>query len=120
MLGAEAKVHPELKQIVIEATQALARLDAQRLEDLALCCQNLNRALSESDRDESVYERSNSLRAEVARQAREATGEMAVFSQVLAATRANLKVIAHIRSGETETFNYGEREPGWGWLEGNK
>jgi len=117
MLNIDAFVHTELKVIVSEATDALARLDADRLEDLALCCRNLNRALSESSTDESSYERSLALRAEIARQAREATGAMAQFSQVLSATRANLKVIAHIRTASPELLSYGDREAGWMWME---
>ena len=31
--------HPELKELVVEASRALARLDADRLEELALSCQ---------------------------------------------------------------------------------
>jgi hypothetical protein len=38
-----------LKDLVIEASRALARLDADRLEELALSCQALNRDLVRSD-----------------------------------------------------------------------
>ena len=37
--------YPELKELVAEASRALAQLDAGRLEELALSCQALNRDL---------------------------------------------------------------------------
>jgi hypothetical protein len=40
---------PKLKELVVEASRALARLDADRLEELALSCQALNRELVRSD-----------------------------------------------------------------------
>ena len=44
MLGTEMRrINPELKQLVGEASRALASLDADRLEELALSCQALNR-----------------------------------------------------------------------------
>src|ERR1039458_6427376 len=69
--------HPELKELVVEASRALARLDADRLEELALSCQALNRALVPANAEESAV---------LASQAREAAGEMAVFARVLEAT----------------------------------
>jgi hypothetical protein len=81
-LGAR-RVDPELKQIVFEASRALAQLDAERLEELARACQALNRDHLE--------------RAERARQVREAAGGMAVFARVLDATRGNLQVIERLR-----------------------
>ncbi|HEY3703673.1 MAG TPA: hypothetical protein VGL22_01340 [Terracidiphilus sp.] len=74
---------PELKQIVWEASRALALLDAERLEELARACQALNRDHVE--------------RAEAAHQARDAAGQMAVFARVLDATRANLTVMNRLR-----------------------
>jgi hypothetical protein len=75
---------PELKQIVSEASRALAQLDAERLEELARACQALNRGCVEG--------------AAAARQARDAAGEMAVFARVLDATRANLTVMNRLRA----------------------
>jgi len=74
---------PELKQIVREASRALARLDADRLEELARSCEALNGA--------------QLGRADLARQARDAAGEMAVLARVLDATRANLDVMRRLR-----------------------
>jgi hypothetical protein len=74
---------PELKQIVSEASRALALLDADRLEELARACQALNRDHLD--------------RAERARDARDAAGGMAVLARVLDATRSNLKVMHRLR-----------------------
>ena len=79
---------PELKQLVMEASRALALLDAGRLEELALSCQALNRDLGTSGRAD---------RPRMARQAREAAAEMAVLGRVLEATRGNLEVMNRLR-----------------------
>ena len=44
--------HPGLKELVVEASRALARLDAGRLEELALSCQALTRDLARANRVE--------------------------------------------------------------------
>ncbi|HEX4030893.1 MAG TPA: hypothetical protein VHX20_11050 [Terracidiphilus sp.] len=92
---------PQLKQLVAEASHALATLDADRLEELALSCQALNRDLAPGDAAE---------RASLARQAREAVDDMAVFGRVLAATRANLKVLRRLRALREGCFDYGSSE----------
>ena len=81
------RCNPQLRELVVEASLALARLDAERLEELALSCQALNRDLAGRARRERDIER----------QAREASGEMAVFGRVLDATRANLEVMNRLR-----------------------
>ncbi len=98
--------HPELKQLVSEASRALATLDANRLEELALSCQALNRDLALKTTAE---------RAALARQAREAAGDMAVFGRVLEATRANLRVMRRLRQlregrFDENRFVYGDAE----------
>jgi hypothetical protein len=103
----EHRVHPELKELVAEASRALACLDADRLEELALCCQALNRDRTPEDSVE---------RRELARQAREATGDMAIFARVLEATRANLNVMNRLRELCGGRLEYGER--GWARREG--
>ena len=88
--------HPKLKELVVEASRALSRLDADRLEELALSCQALNRALVQEDAD---------VRAALAAEAKDATGDMAVFARVLEATRANLNVmsrLSELRAGRLE------------------
>ena len=47
MQDSEARpANPELKELVVEASHALARLDAARLEELVLSCQALTRTLN--------------------------------------------------------------------------
>ena len=101
----ERRGHPKLKELVGEATRALSRLDATRLEELALSCQALNRALT----DESAE-----ARAVMVFEAKEATGDMAVFARVLEATRANLNVMSRLRELRAGRLEYGDICPGSG------
>jgi hypothetical protein len=101
----ERPVHPELRELVVEASRALARLDAGRLEELALSCQALNRDLAPTNAEE---------RAVLARQAHEASRDMAVFARVLEATRANLEVMNHLRQLRAGRLEYSEFQMG-GW-----
>ena len=78
----------ELREMVVEASLALARLDADRLEELAIFCAALNRDPAGLRIPE---------RQEINRQARDASDEMAVFARVLEATRANLDVMNRLR-----------------------
>ena len=95
----ERSSSPELQQMVIRASRALAVLDADRLEELALCCQALNRDV-EICRSE--------INPEIARQARAAAGEMAVFARVLDATRTNLNVMNRLRELRQSVLEYGQ------------
>lgn len=106
-LGA-LREQPELKELVVEASQALARLDAARLEELALSCQALNRELSAAGAEE---------RARLGRQAREAAGEMAVFARVLDVTRGNLNVMNRLRQLRAGRLEYSEPQAR-GWCSG--
>jgi hypothetical protein len=92
--------YPELRELVVEASRALARLDADRLEELALSCQALNRDL----KPESQTEREG-----LARQSREAAGDMATFARVLEATGANLNVMNRLRELRAGRLEYGQR-----------
>lgn len=94
-------VNPEFKELVAEASRALARLDAPRLEELALSCQALNRELAPFEVEE---------KRGLARQAREATADMAVFARVLEATRANLRVMNRLRELRVGRLEYSERQ----------
>ena len=99
------RAHPELKKLVAEASRALACLDADRLEELALSCQALNRDWTPDDAQQ---------RAELARQAREASGDMAVFSRVIEATSANLQVMNRLRDLRSGRLEYSEVQArGW-------
>jgi len=96
-----------LKELVVEASRALATLDAARLEELALCCQALNRDLETAD---------SSWRAEIALQSAEAQRDMAIFARVLEATQANLAVVNRIRALRTgRLIAYTEREARSPW-----
>ncbi len=101
----------ELKQLVAEASQALARLDAGRLEELALSCQALNRDLALAGLDD---------RALLAREAREAAGEMEIFARVLAVTRGNLQVMNRLRELRGGPLEYSEPSAAadYGWARG--
>lgn len=101
-LAGKGRSHPVLRQVVVEASQALARLDADRLEELALSCQALNRGLNLQNAAE---------RNRLTRQAREAAPEMAVFARVLEATRANLNVMHRLREIREGRLEYGQTTP---------
>ena len=93
--------HPELKEMIAEASRALARLDADRLEELSLSCQALNRDLTAVSAEN---------RKILARQAREAAGDMATFARVLEATRANLNVMNRLREIRAGRLEYCQRQ----------
>jgi len=83
---------PEFKQMIAEASRALSCLDAERLEELAACCQALNRHLPP--------------RTELARQTREAAPAMETFARVLEATQSNLSVMRRLRELRQGTAVY--------------
>lgn len=93
--------NPELKELVVEASRALARLDAPRLEELALSCEALNRAPDSMDAGE---------KSDLARQAREAAPDMVVLGRVLAVTRANQNVMRRLREMRERRLEYSERQ----------
>lgn len=93
----KSRLHPELRELVVEASLALARLDAERLEELALSCQALNC-------DPAVV--SHERRAGLLRQARDASPEMAVFERVVDATRGNLEVMKRVRNRRADQLEY--------------
>lgn len=95
--AAKRSIAPGLRLLVQEAARALARLDADRLEELATICAALERDLRIADAVE---------RAEFARQARQAAGDMAVFGRVLDATRSNLEVMRRLRDLRQGAIEY--------------
>jgi hypothetical protein len=99
-------VDPGLKALVAEASQALARMDRARLEELAGACQALNRYLEPA----CLQSLSREERAALAEEARQARGEMAVFARVLEATRANLQVMHRLRELRMKPIVYSEPE----------
>jgi len=99
MQSGECQGNPSLRAIVAEASQALALLDTQRLEELALSCQALNRTLTAGDVDSGT-------RRDLARQASEASADMAVLGRVLDATRANVNVMKRLHEMHSEQLEY--------------
>jgi hypothetical protein len=77
----------------------LSRLDADRMEELALSCQALNHALVHEDAK---------AHAALAAEVKDATGDMAVFARVLEATRANLNVMNRLRELHAGQLEYRE------------
>jgi hypothetical protein len=102
----ERRERQGLKELIMEASQSLARLDADRLEELALSCQALNRDLPPVGSGDRI---------DLASQVREAAGEMAVFARVLEATRANLNVMNRLRELRAGRLEYRE-PPAQGWV----
>jgi hypothetical protein len=92
---------PEIKTLVVEASRALSALDALRLEDLARRCEALHRRRHKKNAGD---------REELARQAKEAANDLAVFARVLEATRANLNVMNRLREMRTGQLEYSERQ----------
>ena len=93
------QAHTELKDLIVEASQALARLDGARLNELAQSCEALNKDIEPMGTEE---------KRELARQAREAKADMAVFARVLEATRSNIKVMQRLRDLRAGRLEYSE------------
>ncbi len=77
-----------LKELAEEASQALGRLDVERLEDLAISCHALNRCLTAGNGLEPAAQ---------SREAGEAACAMAMFARVIEATRANISLLNRIK-----------------------
>jgi len=109
----EHRVYPSLKEMVAEASRALALLDADRLEELAHSCQALNRDLARTSGQADALER-----GKLTAQAHEAKKEMAVFARVLDASRANLTVLNRLRDVRVDRLEYREGQVrGWAGTE---
>ena len=94
-----------LHQIIVEATQALSRRDADRLEEIAFSCQPLNRELLQADIESRCHLQS---------EARAATQEMAIFARVLEMTQANASVLNRGREARATGIGY-LQGPGSSW-----
>jgi hypothetical protein len=92
------RAYPELRELMVEASRALACLDAERLEELALCCRALNRDGPPTGEKE---------RLALSRQAREGKQDLAVLGRVLEVTRANLNVMRRLRDLRLGLLEYG-------------
>ena len=95
----QSRVGPALKDMIVEASRALAQLDADRLEALAFSCQVLNRDLK----------RDSVERKALFSEARSGVVEMGAFASVLDATKANLQVMNRARKLRGELPQYGPR-----------
>ncbi len=103
----------DLRAVVVEASQALALLDADRLEELALACQALNQTRPSEDIPNSSNDQALASQA-LASQARRAAGDMKTFGKVLDATRANLVVMRRQRQLKEGKIEYSEAQArGW-------
>jgi hypothetical protein len=87
-------VRPELKMLVVEAAQSLAKLDAERLEELALSCMALNCDQPLADQQLTLCE------------LHEAKRDMAVLSKVLEVTRTNLSVMNRLSELHANRMEY--------------
>ncbi len=96
-----SRAHPELKDVLAEASQALARLDADRLEEMVHGCQALGRELETAGPEK---------RAALARQSAEATKDLAILARVIEATRANLNVMNRLRELRGDRLEYKEAQ----------
>jgi len=101
-----------LRALVQEATASLIAMDAEKLEDLALCCADLNRELRQSGQG------SDAALAE-----RETRRDIDLLRRVLYETRANLLVISrlhaiHIRGAGID--NAGRPPEYGGWNRGGR
>jgi hypothetical protein len=105
----------EMKELVREASAALARLDAERLEELARCCQALNRDLRKRSGVQGPREPGAQLGAALVAQVREAAGEFVVFTRVLEATRVNLEVMMRLKAFQQEQLEYGGQARAHHW-----
>src|ERR1022692_2216946 len=107
MRHTESSLHPALRSIVVEATEALARLDAERLEELVLSCQKLNREFSPHSEAYNAASASSLLAQGIPPSQSQldqsqmrihllpnTSPEMAIFSRLLGLTRENLAVLA--------------------------
>jgi hypothetical protein len=87
-----------LKNMLVEASVALAHLDANRLEEMALSCAALIRDMDQ-------------VRCNAKNQCESGSGdalqEMAILARVLEATRTNLKVMRRLREVRAAQLEYG-------------
>jgi hypothetical protein len=93
--------HPEFceqKSLIVEAAGALARLDADRLEEMALSCEALNRrpVPAGSSWSEAATPVLNDLRREIA-----------ILARVLEATRVNMNVLRRLGRSRLTAIEYG-------------
>ena len=80
------------QELLQEATDALVRMDADRLEELVRCCEDLNRQQRTPQRLATTGRGSH----RTAEQMRQERASLAVMGRLLEETRANLRVLTHL------------------------
>jgi hypothetical protein len=113
-IGWQQELRPgvALREIVRQATEALIRMDAERLEELARCCSDLNR---DFNRDLQGPDSDTALKAAADMQA--SAHDLRLLERVLFETRANLKVFTRLhamRLNEAARFQASERKVSYG------
>ena len=96
MMERQRAMNPGLRSILAEASQALERLDANRLEEMALSCEALMR-----DSESGIADTDSEAKAE------KVANDMAIFARVLDATRANLRVMRRLHEVRAAQLDYG-------------
>ncbi len=91
------------KDTLVDASHALAHLDADRLEEMALSCS----ALVREEHEVPFYTRGHAEPGQVEPSLDEAARELANFARVLEATRVNLNVMRRIRDAWATEIEYG-------------
>lgn len=87
----------QLRTILSEASEALARLDADRLEEMAFCCESLaGETLLCGSLDPLRDDR------------RKAEDELTVLRKLLKATRSNLAIVNGIGAERGSRLEYGD------------
>jgi len=84
----QVKPGAALRILVQEATAALVAMDAQRLEELAQCCADLNRDLQQSGEMKAATVEIDHVGAD----------EVHILGRVLFETRANLVVLSRLHA----------------------
>lgn len=96
---------PELKELLAEASRALARLDAERLEKLVISCHALNCGLAGKEAECPLPGLS---------EPRAIAHEMRTFARVMEMTRANWDFIHGLRAMGEDQLEYGPvTRQGW-------
>jgi hypothetical protein len=95
---AQSITQGSLKKVLEEATESLAWLDGERLEEIALCCAMQMRGNDRGCDEGLKY---------VERESEQPTREMAIFLRVLQATKANLQVMRRLREMRGTKLEYG-------------
>ncbi len=90
-------MEPELREIVAEASQALIHLNAERLEEMALSCEAMNREMLADG---------GPARKAMSDQITEAAAGMKLLGRVLDETRSNLKVLCSLREQREGQLEY--------------